>query len=116
MSASEYEGLYVKAMTIRTTITQQFKQYFENKIDVILGPTAPFLPRPLGQNNDDPVANYLADAYTVIANLTGMPAISIPLAPVIIDEKEYPVGLQLMGDHHSEELLFNLSDLILTEI
>lgn len=116
LSASEYEGLYVKAMTIRTTITQQFKQYFENKIDVILGPTAPFLPRPLGQNNDDPVANYLADAYTVIANLTGMPAISIPLAPVIIDEKEYPVGLQLMGDHHSEELLFNLSDLILTEI
>ena len=43
-----------------------------------MGPTTPFLPWQLGKTNDDPVANYLADAYTVIANITGMPALSIP--------------------------------------
>ena len=70
MSASEYEGLYVKAMNIRTVVTQQFMQHLTNDVDVIMGPTTPFLPWGLGENNDDPVANYLADAYTVMANIT----------------------------------------------
>lgn len=91
LSASEYEGLYIKAMNIRTTVTQQFKQHLENDVDVILGPTTPFLPWELGKNNDDPVANYLADAYTVIANITGMPAISIPAGFVEHDGKNLPV-------------------------
>lgn len=91
LSASEYEGLYVKAMNIRTTITQQFKSHFQHDVDVILGPTAPFLAWELGKNNDDPVANYLADAYTVIANITGLPAMSIPLQPVDKQGKKYAV-------------------------
>lgn len=112
LSASEYEGLYVKAMNIRTTITQQFKSHFQHDVDVILGPTAPFLAWELGKNNDDPVANYLADAYTVIANITGLPAMSIPLQPVDKQGKKYAVWLQLMGDHASEYDLFALGALI----
>ena len=65
-------------MNIRTAVTKQFIQHFTNDVDVIMGPTTPFLPWQLGKTNDDPVANYLADAYTVIANITGMPALSIP--------------------------------------
>ena len=78
LSAREYEGLYVKAMNIRTEVTKQFIHHFDHDIDVIMGPTTPFLPWELEKNIDDPLANYLADAYTVIANITGMPAISIP--------------------------------------
>lgn len=110
LSASEYEWLYVKAMNIRTAVTKQFIQHFTNDVDVIMGPTTPFLPWELGKTNDDPVANYLADAYTVIANITGMPALSIPAWYVETDNKKLPVWLQLMGNHASEYDLFFIAD------
>lgn len=110
LSASEYEGLYVKAMNIRTDVTKQFMHHFDHDVDVIMGPTTPFLPWELGKNNDDPVANYLADAYTVIANITWMPAISIPAWYVEGNNTKLPVWLQLMGNHASEYDLFFLAD------
>lgn len=111
LSASEYEGLYVKAMNIRTEVTKQFIHHFTHEVDVIMGPTTPFLPRALGENNDNPLANYLADAYTVIANITGMPAISIPAWSIEKDEKNLPVWLQIMGNHASEYDLFAVARL-----
>lgn len=110
LSASEYEGLYVKAMNIRTEVTKQFIHHFKHDVDVIMGPTTPFLPWEIGKNNDDPVANYLADAYTVIANITGMPALSIPAGFVEKENKKLPVWLQLMGNHASEYNLFFIAD------
>lgn len=110
LSASEYEGLYVKAMNIRTEVTKQFIHHFNKDVDVIMGPTTPFLPWELWKNNDDPVANYLADAYTVIANITGMPALSIPAGFVENHNKKLPVWLQLMGNHKSEYDLFFIAN------
>lgn len=109
LSASEYEGLYVKAMNIRTIVTQQFKDHFAHDVDVIMWPTVPLLPRAIGAKVDDPVAMYLADAYTVIANLTGCPAISIPVGFGEEDWKKLPIWLQIMGDHCSEYDLFEIS-------
>ena len=109
LSASEYEGLYVKAMNIRTEVTKQFIHHFDHDVDVIMGPTAPFLPWELGKNNSDPSANYLADAYTVIANITWMPAISIPAWVVEKNITNLPVWLQIMGNHASEYDLFTIA-------
>jgi aspartyl-tRNA(Asn)/glutamyl-tRNA(Gln) amidotransferase subunit A len=113
LSASEYEGLYMKAMNIRTQVTQQFKDHFTHDVDVIIWPTVPLLPWEIGAKVDDPVAMYLADAYTVIANLTGCPAISIPIGFGELDWKKLPIWLQIMGDHCSEYDLFEISKLIL---
>jgi aspartyl-tRNA(Asn)/glutamyl-tRNA(Gln) amidotransferase subunit A len=113
LSASEYEGLYMKAMNIRTQVTQQFKDHFAHDVDMIVWPTVPLLPWEIGAKVDDPVAMYLADAYTVIANLTGCPAISIPVGFWELDWKKLPIWLQIMGDHCSEYDLFEISKLIL---
>ncbi len=112
LSASEYEWLYTKAMNIRTTVTNQFKSHFAQDVDVIIWPTVPFLPREIGTNNDDPVAHYLADAYTVIANITGCPAMSVPVGFGEIDGKKLPIWLQIMGDHASEYDLFAVGKMI----
>jgi aspartyl-tRNA(Asn)/glutamyl-tRNA(Gln) amidotransferase subunit A len=111
LSASEYEGLYVKAMNIRTLVTQQFKNHFAHDVDVIMWPTVPLLPRGIGAKVDDPVAMYLADAYTVIANLTGCPAISVPVGFGEENWKKLPIWLQIMGDHCSEYDLFEIGRL-----
>lgn len=113
LSASEYEWLYMKAMNIRTQVTQQFKDHFAHDVDVIMWPTVPLLPWKIGAKVDDPVAMYLADAYTVIANLTGCPAISIPVWFGEENWKKLPIWLQIMGDHCSEYDLFEISKLIL---
>ena len=114
LSASEYEWLYTKAMNIRTQVTQQFKDHFANDVDVIMWPTVPLLPWEIWAKVDDPIAMYLADAYTVIANLTGCPAISIPVWYGEQDWKKLPIWLQIMGDHCSEYDLFEVSNYILS--
>lgn len=112
LSASEYEWLYVKAMNIRTLVTQQFKDHLTNDVDVIMWPTSPLLPRSLGSKTEDPVAMYLADAYTVIANITGMPALSVPVGFGEQGWKKLPIWLQMMWDHCSEYDLFTIGKII----
>ena len=114
LSASEYEWLYVKAMNIRTIVTQQFKDHFDKDVDVIMWPTVPLLPWTIGSKIDDPVATYLADAYTVIANLTGCPAISIPVWFWEENWKKLPIWLQIMWNHCSEYDLFSISEIIMS--
>ena len=76
-----------------------------DEVDVIAGPTAPGVAFARGERTDDPVAMYLADLYTVAANLTGLPALSVPCGFV----GALPVGLQLIGAPFSEARLLNVA-------
>ena len=91
LSSSEYEGQYVKAMGIRAVVTKQLKDYFAKDVDIIVSPTCPLLPWMIGEKIADPLAMYLADMYTVIANIAGIPAISVPAGTIEDDGQKTPV-------------------------
>ena len=100
LSSGYYDQYYGRAVQVRAWMEQQVGQLF-NEFDFILGPVSPFPAFKLGEKTDDPLAMYLADICSVLANLTRTPAISIPGRPT---KSGLPVGLQLMGrryeDHH----------------
>lgn len=101
LSAGYYDAYYLKAQRVRRLISEDFRTAFE-QVDVLAGPTTPAPAFKLGDKNDDPVSMYLSDIYTVAASLAGLPAMSVPCAPV----GGLPVGLQLIGRHFEEvELL-----------
>lgn len=103
LSAGYYDAYYVKAQKVRRLIQQDFLRAFE-QVDVIASPTTPETAGIIG-SRIDPVLEYLSDMYTVGANLAGLPAIS---APVGLDEKNLPVGLQLIGNYWSESKLLSI--------
>ncbi len=102
LSAGYFDAYYLKAQRVRRLISQDFAHAFD-KVDLLLGPTTPTTAFALGEKNDDPVTMYLSDIYTVGASLAGLPAISVPCAPV----DGLPVGLQLIAPHFSEQALLN---------
>ena len=102
LSAGYYDAYYLKAQQLRQLISDDFRRAFE-QVDLIAGPTTPTTAFALGDKLDDPVAMYLNDIYTIAANLAGLPAISIPLAPIA----GLPVGLQLIGNYFDESRLLN---------
>jgi aspartyl-tRNA(Asn)/glutamyl-tRNA(Gln) amidotransferase subunit A len=77
LSAGYYDAYYLKAQRVRTLLTRDFEEAFQ-KVDAIVTPTTPSPAFKLGEKADDPLAMYLADIYTVTADLAGVPAISIP--------------------------------------
>ncbi len=91
---------YNLALRARATLLQMFKQAFE-KVNMIISPTVPTLPFKIGERLNDPVKMYMADALTVPANLTGIPAISFPGGW----SGKLPIGVQLMGPRYSDSLL-----------
>lgn len=93
LSAGYYDAYYKKAQRVRMLIAQDFKNAFE-KCDVILTPTAPSAAFGFGENQDDPVAMYLNDVFTVPTSLAGLPGISVPAA---LSASGLPLGLQLIG-------------------
>ena len=101
LSSGYYDAYYLKAQKVRTLIKQDFDEAFKT-VDVIFTPTSPTVPFKLGERADDPLSMYLADIFTVPANLAGLPAISIP-----VKKKEgLPVGFQLIGKpFHEHEIL-----------
>ena len=101
LSAGYYDAYYLKALKVRRRIREDFDKAFE-RVDVIAGPVSPTPAFPLGQHNDDPLALYLGDIYTLSANLAGIPGISIPCAPTAAG---LPVGLQLQGAPFTEQRL-----------
>lgn len=103
LSAGYYDAYYKKAMQVRTLIKQDFEKAFE-KVNAIITPTSPSLPWKIGDKTDDPLKMYLSDIYTVTANLAGIPGISIPAGFC----NDLPIGMQILGPHFSENLLFNL--------
>jgi aspartyl-tRNA(Asn)/glutamyl-tRNA(Gln) amidotransferase subunit A len=106
LSAGYYDQYYKKAQKVRALIKNKFEEAFQ-KVDVILGPTAPTPAFKIGEKTENPLEMYLSDIYTVTANIAGIPAISIPCGNVRIEEKELPVGLQLMGKWFDEETLLS---------
>ena len=98
LSAGYYDAYYLKAQKVRTLLTRDFDQAFK-KVDVIAAPTAPTPAFKLGEKVDDPLAMYLADIYTVTANLAGIPGISVPCGE---SRDGLPIGLQIFGRHFDE--------------
>ncbi|NTW49775.1 MAG: Asp-tRNA(Asn)/Glu-tRNA(Gln) amidotransferase subunit GatA [Chlorobiales bacterium] len=105
LSAGYYDAYYKKAQQVRQLIRQDYAKAFE-VVDVIAGPTSPFPAFRLGEKLDDPLAMYLADIYTVTANLAGVPAISVPIG---LTKAGKAVGLQLIGKPFDEARLFGVS-------
>ena len=104
LSAGYYDAYYLKAQKIRHMISDDFKAAFE-QVDVIAGPTTPTTAFAIGENQDDPVAMYLNDIYTITANLAGLPGISMPCG----FSGGMPVGLQLLGNYFTEARLLNVA-------
>ncbi len=104
LSAGFYDAYYLKALQVRRLISNDFEQAFKD-VDVILGPTTPTTAFSLGDKTDDPVSMYLNDLYTVSANLSGLPAMSVPCG----FDNDMPVGLQLVCNHFQEAKLLQIA-------
>ena len=99
LSSGYYDAYYTRAQKVRTLIQREFTSAFQ-KVDAILTPTSPTPPRKLNTANNDPLQDYLADVYTISANLAGLPAISVPCGTVESPEgTQLPVGVQIMAPH-----------------
>ena len=103
LSHGYYDAYYLQAQKIRRMIADDFQQAF-TLCDVIAGPVAPTVAWKLGEKSDDPVANYLADIFTLPASLAGLPCMSVPAG---FGAGGMPVGLQLIGNHLQEARLLN---------
>ena len=99
LSSGYYDAYYLKGQQVRTLIKQDFENALE-KCDVIAAPVTPYPAFKLGEKLDDPLQMYLADIYTISANLAGIPAMSIPCG--FVGKENLPIGLQLMGKHFDE--------------
>ena len=105
LSAGYYDAYYLKALKVRARIAEDFAKAFE-EVDAILTPTTPSAAFPLGEKQDDPVAMYLNDVFTVTTNLAGLPGLSLPAG---VDSQGLPLGLQLIGRALDEGSLFALA-------
>ena len=109
LSHGYYDAYYLQAQKIRRLIAQDFQAAFE-KCDVIMGPVAPTVAWDLGDKSDDPVANYLADIFTLSTSLAGLPGMSIPCGFGQGEKNgKRPVGLQLIGNYFAEAKLLNVA-------
>jgi aspartyl-tRNA(Asn)/glutamyl-tRNA(Gln) amidotransferase subunit A len=104
LSSGYYEAYYVRAQKVRALIRKDFERIF-NEVDLILTPTTTGPAFKIGEKIDDPLQMYLEDIFTVPANITGVPAISLPAGKIKIDDKELPIGFQLLGKWFDEENL-----------
>ena len=105
LSHGYYDAYYLQAQKIRRMIADDFQQAFAS-CDVIAGPVAPTVAWKLGERADDPVANYLADIYTLPGSLAGLPGLSVPCG---FGAGGMPVGLQLIGNYFGEARLLNVA-------
>ena len=103
LSHGYYDAYYLQAQKIRRMIADDFQQAFQ-QCDVIAGPVAPTVAWKLGEHGSDPVADYLADIFTLPASLAGLPGMSVPAG---FGEGGMPVGLQLIGNYFQEAKLLN---------
>jgi aspartyl-tRNA(Asn)/glutamyl-tRNA(Gln) amidotransferase subunit A len=109
LSHGYYDAYYLQAQKIRRLIAEDFRRAFE-QCDVIMGPVAPTVAWDLGAKADDPVANYLADIFTLSTNLAGLPGMSVPCGFGQGEKNgKRPVGLQLTGNYFSEARLLNIA-------
>lgn len=102
LSSGYYDAYYNKANLVREMLTKEFTKVFLD-VDVILTPTSPMPAFSIGEKSQDPLAMYLADIFTVPANIVGIPAISIPSGKT---KSGLPLGIQFMAPHNREDVLF----------
>ena len=105
LSHGYYDAYYLQAQKIRRMIADDFQNAFQ-QCDVIAGPVAPKVAWKLGENANDPVADYLADIFTLPASLAGLPGMSVPAG---FGAHNMPVGLQLIGNYFKEAQLLNVA-------
>ncbi len=105
LSAGYYDAYYGKAETVRQMMRAELAEVYKN-IDIIMTPTAPTPAFKIGEKSD-PLSMYLADIFTVPVNLTGVPAISVPVTPVLRDDILLPVGVQYIAPHAGDARLFD---------
>ncbi len=105
LSSGYYDAYYLKALKVRNLIRGDFIKAFE-KCDCIITPVAPTTAFKVGEKIDDPLQMYLADIYTISANLAGIPAISLPCG---FDDNSLPIGMQILAPAFEEEKLLRLS-------
>ena len=106
LSAGYYDAYYLKAQQVRTLVRQDYERAFA-AVDLIAMPTTPTPAFRLGEKMDDPLQMYLADIFTVSANLAGLPALSVPCG---FSEDRLPIGLQLTGRMLDEATLLRAGD------
>jgi len=106
LSAGYYDAFYLKALQVRTLLRRDYDEAFE-RVDVVAMPTMPTPPFRLGEKTDDPLQMYLADVFTVSANLAGLPGISVPCG---FAKEGVPIGFQLMGRMFDEATLLRVAD------
>ena len=112
LSAGYYDAYYGKAQKLRRLLQDNLKQIFSD-YDFILTPTSPTTAFKFGEKGSDPIAMYLADIFTVLSNLTGTPAISLPLATS--SKNNMPIGIQLMAASMQDEKLLDFSEALMKE-
>ena len=105
LSHGYYDAYYLQAQKIRRMIADDFQNAF-NECDVIAGPVAPTVAWKIGEKSDNPVANYLADIFTLPASLAGLPGMSLPVG---FGAGHMPVGMQLIGNYLQEARLLNVA-------
>ena len=109
LSHGYYDAYYLQAQRVRRMIVNDFQQAFAGQCDVIMGPVTPTVAKRIGDNREDPVADWLADIYTLGVSLAGLPAMSVPCG-FGGSGKPLPVGLQIIGNYFSEGRLLALAD------
>ena len=105
LSAGYYDAYYLKAQRVRTLLMHDFEEAFKN-VDAIVTPTSPTAAFKLGEKVDDPLSMYLADIFTVTANLAGIPGISVPCGET---KEKLPIGLQILGKHFDESTILRVA-------
>lgn len=105
LASGYYDAYYNKASKVRTLIKKDFELAFQ-KVNAIICPTSPTTAFKLGEKTGDPIKMYLSDVFTINVNLAGIPAISIPCG---FDEKNLPVGIQIMGNYLQEAEILNIA-------
>ena len=108
LSSGYYDAYYLRAQKVRTLIRRDFTAAFA-KVDAIIAPTSPEAAFKAGDRSDDPLKMYLADIFTIAANLAGICGLSLPCGFANIDGAKLPIGLQLLGKPFEEANLLRIA-------
>ncbi|MBP9854731.1 MAG: Asp-tRNA(Asn)/Glu-tRNA(Gln) amidotransferase subunit GatA [Candidatus Omnitrophica bacterium] len=105
LSSGYYDAYYLRGLKVRTLIKQDFDKAFET-VDAIITPTSPTTAFKVGERTDDPLSMYLSDIFTISANLSGVPALSMPCG---FSKNGLPIGLQILTKAFDEEMLYRVA-------
>ncbi len=111
LSTGYYDAYYSKANAVRELLIKDFEKVFASGVDFILTPTSPVPAFKIGEKSADPLSMYLADIFTVSANIVTLPAISVPSGTTERDGKKLPLGIQFTAPYAREDTLFAIGTL-----